>query len=279
MTSRIDRADKPKVSVVLPAYNAERFIGAAIESILGQSFSDFELIVVDDCSRDDTWHLVQGYAKADGRVVAIRNDRNLNLAQTLNRGIALAQGEYVFRMDHDDISMPNRLERQVQFLDANPDVGIVGSSMQIIDEQGQIVGMRKYNLTDEVIRRNIFLYSPFCHPAIAIRASILKLAGLYNHEFNPAEDYELYFRIGVHSRFANLDEVLLKYRVVKGTSMTTSGTRELERKTILVRRKYSCCPPYRMSAIDRAYNLAHYLSLFLVPSSLKRWLFSKVRDT
>lgn len=271
--------NSPKVSVVLPAYNSERFIGPAIESILAQTFADLELIVIDDCSKDNTWEVIQAYARRDPRIVALRNEKNLNLANSLNKGIAGARGKYIVRMDHDDISVPTRIEKQVAFLDANPDVGIVGSSMEIIDERGEAIGLRKYNLTDETIRKNIFLYSPFCHPATAIRKDVLEKVGNYDHGANPAEDYELYFRIGMCAKFANLDEALLRYRVVKGTSMTTGGTRRLERKTIAIRRRYAGIRPYRMSLVDRFYNLFHYMSLFLVPSRLKSWLFSKLRNS
>jgi glycosyltransferase involved in cell wall biosynthesis len=267
-----------KASVVLPAYNSARFLRPALDSILGQTFTDFELIVVDDCSKDATWDIIREYAERDPRVVAMHNDTNLNLANSLNRGIARARGEYIVRMDHDDVSVPGRIQRQVAFLDAHPEVGIVGGTMEIIDERDRPIGLRKYNLTDEAIRRNIFRYSPFCHPATAIRKRVLKAVGGYDHAFNPAEDYELYFRIGTVARFANLDEIVLRYRVVLGTSMTTGGTRKLERATIAVRRRYAGAAPYHMGMADRLYNFFHHASLFLVPSRFKSWLFSKLRN-
>jgi glycosyltransferase involved in cell wall biosynthesis len=268
----------PKVSVVLPAFNSGRFIGQSVESILNQTFTDFELIIVDDFSQDNTWTLIQEYAKRDSRIIAVRNDKNINLSMTLNKGIAIARGIYIARMDHDDISLPNRLEKQVNFLDDNLKVGIVGSNIEIMDEIGTNIGFRKYNLTDQAIRKKIFLYSPFCHPATVIRKTILNLAGNYKCEFNPAEDYELYFRIGMLAEFANLDEFLLRYRVVKVTSMTTGGTRRMEKKTIEVRYKYANLSPYRMNTTAYAYNVFHYLSLFLIPARLKIWVFFKLRN-
>ena len=268
----------PKASVVLPAYNSARFLAPSIESILAQTFSDFELVIVDDCSTDATWQIIQKYAVIDPRVVALRNAQNLNLARTLNRGIAVAKGRYIVRMDHDDISTLDRIHKQVSFLDTHPDVGIVGSAMEIIDEGGATIGVRRYHLEDKDIRRHIFLYSPFCHPATVLRKDVLNRVGGYDHRYNPAEDYELYFRIGLHAKFANLEEPLLRYRVVRGTSMTTGGTRRLERATIAVRRKYARTPPYKMRTIDRVYNASHHLSMFLIPSRLKSWLFSKLRN-
>lgn len=269
----------PKVSVLLPVYNAERFLALAIESILSQTFQDFELIVIDDCSRDGSWRVVEEYAGKDARIVAVKNEKNLNLSATLNKGIAMAKGEYIVRMDHDDISLPFRLEKQVQFLDEHPDVGIVGGDIEIIDEEGMVFGQRKYNRTDQTIREKIFWYSPFCHPAVAIRKKILDEVGNYDHRFSPADDYELYFRVGMKSKFANLDATVLKYRIVRRTSMTTGGTRKMEKLTIAVRRKYADFPPYRMGFADRLYNLVHYLSLYLVPTKFKSWCFAKLRNS
>lgn len=269
----------PKVSVLLPVYNAERFLALSIESILSQTFRDFELIVIDDCSSDGSWEIIKEYAGQEGRIIAVKNDVNLNLTATLNNGIAMAKGEYIARMDHDDISFPDRLEKQVNFLDEHRDVGIVGGDIEIIDEDGNVFGRRQYNHADQAIREKIFWYSPFCHPAVMIRRKTLDEAGYYDHRYAPADDYELYFRLGMKSRFANLGSSVLRYRIVRKTSMTTGGTRKMERQTIAVRYKYANFPPYRMSLVDRLYNRAHFLSLYFVPTKLKSWCFAKLRNS
>lgn len=271
--------DNPRVSVILPTYNSGPFIGSAIESILDQTFSDFEFIIIDDCSRDHTWDRIGEYATKDKRIIARRNDRNMNLSATLNQGIAMARGEYIARMDHDDISLKQRLEKQVNFLDAHPEVGIVGGGIEIIDEEDRTLGFRKYKLTDRDIREKIFLYSPFCHPATVIRKHILDMSGNYDVTFAPADDYELYFRLGMQGKFANLQDILLKYRVIKKTSMTTGGTKNMEKKTIQVRLKYANHPFYKMDFIDYSYTALHYLSLYLVSSKLKAWCFSQLRNS
>ena len=271
--------DNPKVSVILPTYNSGRFIGGAIESILNQTFFDFEFIIIDDCSRDNTWDRIQEYAAKDKRIIARRNNKNINLSATLNQGIGMARGEYIARMDHDDISINQRLERQANFLDAYPEVGIVGSSIEIIDEQDRTLGFRKYQLNDQDIRKKIFLYSPFCHPATMIRKRILEMSGNYDATFAPADDYELYFRLGMHGKFANLHDILLQYRIIKKISMTTGGTKRMEKQTIQVRLKYANHPFYKMDNIDFSYNVIHYLSLYLMPSKLKAWCFSKFRNS
>lgn len=271
--------NNPRISVILTTYNSGQFIGRSIESILDQTFSNFEFIIIDDCSSDQTWDRIQEYATKDKRIIARRNDRNMNLSATLNQGIAMAKGEYIARMDHDDISLNQRLEKQLNFLDTHPEVGIVGGGIEIIDEQDRTLGFRKYKLTDQDIRKKIFFYSPFCHPATMIRKSILDMSGNYDATFAPADDYELYFRLGMQGEFANLQDILLKYRVIKKTSMTTGGTKRMEIKTIQARLKYANNPLYKMDFIDYSYTALHYLSLYLVPSRLKAWCFSKLRNS
>ena len=124
----------PRVSVVMGAYNGERFLRPAIESILNQTFRDFELIVIDDCSTDATPRILREFK--DDRMRVVRNERNLGIAKTLNKGIAIARGEYVALQDHDDLSQPDRFSKQVAFLETHPRVGMVGSRVNLIDESG-----------------------------------------------------------------------------------------------------------------------------------------------
>lgn len=268
----------PKISVIMPAYNAKRYIAEAIESILNQTFKDFEFIIIDDCSIDNTWEIIQEYAKKDKRIIPLINKDNLKLSKTLNEGIAIARGKYIARMDADDISVEDRLQRQFDYMEKNSDVGIVGGSMEIRDLNNKIIGKRRYNLADDQIRKKIYRYSPFCHPLIMIRKSVLSQIGDYDEKWNPAEDYELYFRIGKCSKFANLDDVLLKYRIVP-KSMTTASKNKMGLKTIEIRKKYSNEAPYKMSLFDRVYTFLQYLAVYIVPMKCKIWLFHFLRDS
>ena len=272
----------PLVSVLMPAYNAERYIDEAVQSILNQSFKDFELIILNDGSTDKTWSIVQKYASKDSRIVAVSNTKNMKLSRTLNRGINMAKGKYIARMDADDISLSNRLRDQYHFMETHPQVGISGGSMNIIDTSNKVIGKRDYHLSDVDIREHIFKYSPFSHPLIIIRKSVLDKVGYYNPDFNPAEDYELYFRIGTISQFANLPIVLLRYRVVP-KSMTTGATKYMELLTIKIRKLYAQNLKYHFKISDRVYNIFHYLSIFILPdkvnSVLKIWIFNKIRNS
>lgn len=269
---------QPRVSVLMPAYNVQQYIGEAIESILNQTYSNIELIVVNDASTDNTWDVVREYAKNDKRMVIHRNKKNLKLSKTLNKCIMLATGEYLARMDADDISLPQRIGSQVAFLEIHHDVGVVGATIEIIDHQGNPIGKREYHTSDQEIRAHIFKYSPFAHPVIMMRKYTLITAGLYNDYYNPAEDYELYFRMGAISKFGNLKETGLKYRVV-AKSMTTGSMQRMELKTIEIRKEFSKNSHYRFTYIDNIYNILHLVSIYLLPAKVRLYIFNLLRNS
>lgn len=265
------------VSVVLPVYNASDKLSIAIESILNQTFKDFELILIDDCSKDNSAEIIQNYVKMDPRIVFIKNEENLKLSKTLNRGIDIAKGKYIVRMDADDFSFPDRLEKQYNYMEANPEIGVSGGSMEIMDYDGNTLRNRFYLLNDSEIREKVFFFSPFSHPTIIIRKDVLLKVGLYNHDFNPAEDYELYFRIGEISKFGNLKDMLIKYRITPG-SMTFGGTKKMEMQTIRIRNLYFGNKNYPSNIVHRLYNMVQYISGLIVPSSWRVKIFNFFRD-
>jgi glycosyltransferase involved in cell wall biosynthesis len=267
----------PVVSVVMAAYNSERFIGEAIQSILDQSFKNFELIIVNDCSHDTTWKIIKKYSLVDKRIGIYQNIKNMGGCQTLNIGMSLAKGKYIAVMDNDDWSYPERLEKQVNFLEKNPKVGIVGGTMEIIDENGVVSSKRKYNLDDADIRKNLFRYSPFAHPLIMMRRSVLEIVGYGDCEYAPADDYELYFRIGTVAKFANLKDTIFKYRVV-ANSMTQRMTKKMILTTVKTRNTYRKIADYRMGFADGIFNLVLWISAYILPSKIILGIFNLVRN-
>ncbi len=262
----------------MPAYNTEKYIGEAIESILNQTFKDFEFIIVDDGSSDKTWEIIQEYARKDDRIVALRNKKNSKICITLNNGIVIAKGKYIARMDADDWSYPDRLEKQYKFMEENPEVAISGGTMEVCDEKMNVLNKRTYNLSDEEIRKKLFRYSPFSHPLVIIRKNILDKTGFYNPELVYAEDYDLYFRIGMFSKFGNLKDTILRYRMMKNNS-TSRKLKEMESKTLTIRKKAVIKYGYKMSLIDKLYSSVHYLSMFIVSPKIKIWLFNLLRNS
>lgn len=268
----------PKISVLMTVYNSEKFLAEAISSVLQQTFSDFELVILDDCSKDSSWSIIERFAQQDARIRPIKNEQNLGGCENLNKGLRLLRGEYMARHDNDDWSYPDRLQKQFDFLEEHPEVGIIGGSIEIIDVSGKKIGKRIYNLSDNDVRKKIFRYSPFAHPLVMMRKSILDQVGCYyDASFAPADDYELWFRIGKVAKFANISDVLLKYRVVPG-SITLSSTRKMELATIRVRMKYRKDGFYQSSLLDVVYNALHSLSIYIFPAKAKIFMYNYFRN-
>jgi glycosyltransferase involved in cell wall biosynthesis len=196
------------LSILMPVFNAEKYVREAVESILGQRFSDFELIVVDDGSTDGSGDILRSFT--DPRIRRLDNGRNLGLVPSLNRGIEACRGRYIARMDADDVSLPDRLERQFRFLEAHPSIGVCGSWAQVIDEDSRMVG-RIVRPTDPVdVRMHLLFSVPLVHPSCCIRAELLR--GYLYRDVPAAEDYDLWSRMNDGVRMANLPAVLLQYR-------------------------------------------------------------------
>jgi glycosyltransferase involved in cell wall biosynthesis len=208
----------PTVSVVMPAFNAADFLDEAVTSILDQTFSDFEFIIIDDGSIDDTARILEKYTKIDNRVKVFRQS-NEGMIPALNRGCRLARGHFIARMDADDISLPHRLERQVDFLDQHPDIGILGTWASRIDETGCVIGDWCLPPNSNVLKWTHFFRVCVIHPTVLMRANVLERLGFYRPNATHAEDRDLWFRASKITEFSNLPSILLKYRVWnKGTS-------------------------------------------------------------
>ena len=204
--------DGPVVTVLMAVYNDRRFLPEAVESILLQSFRDFELLVIDDGSTDGCAEYLS--TLHDPRVRVVRHPQNLGLTKSLNHGLGLAAGNFVARMDADDVAMHHRLERQVDFLRLHPGIGIVGSSRLIIDEKGAVLATAPALQDDVRIRWKCLLGNPFAHPAVMLRRDVLEPHGMrYEETCRTAQDYELWTRLLSVTRGANLAEPLLRYRL------------------------------------------------------------------
>ncbi len=204
--------NEPSISVIVPVYNGGKFIKEAVDSILNQSFSDFELIVVDDCSNDDTYEIVDELKRTDKRLRIYQNNSNVGVAATLNFGISVAKGKYIARMDADDISASNRLFRQLKYLENNPDLDIVGSWYQTFGEGKERI--IKTPVIHEKIRDTLFFGNCIAHPTVMFKKESFNRY-CYSLKHLHTEDYELWCRTIDKLKFANIPEILLKYRVHK----------------------------------------------------------------
>lgn len=266
----------PLVSVIMPVYNAEQYIKQAVESILNQTYQKFEFIIVDDASTDSTSKILKDFQKKDRRITLISNKANLGVTKSLNKAVAKALGKYIVRMDADDWSYPERFALQVDLMEHHPDVVVSGSYIEVCDKDLKTKYIRKYHLDDTSIRKHIFRYSPFAHPATIWKAQVLKRER-YNERIETCQDYELYFRVGKIGRFMNLNKSLLKLRIHEGAISTAKSDLQ-SRTTVLIRLYAVLMLGYNMSAFDKLYNLLQeVIVVSLFPVKVRFFIFNLLR--
>jgi glycosyltransferase involved in cell wall biosynthesis len=213
----------PCVSVIMPVFNCERYISEAIESILTQTLDDFELILINDGSTDDTGIIAHSFR--DPRIRFFENNHNQGLVATLNMGLELARSEIVARMDGDDVSMPIRLEEQYRFMHEHPEIGIAGCAVQIIDQDGRPIRIWRFPTDPALIRWILIFTNPTAHSSVMMRKSLVQGVGGY-HDYL-AEDIDLWERLTQLTQLTNLPFVLLKLR------MHNSNKSNLERDALI----------------------------------------------
>lgn len=197
------------VSVITSAYNCENYISEMIDSILAQTYSDWELILIDDASTDQTWNKILKYT--DSRIRKIRNEKNEGLTKNLNKGIRMARGKYIIRIDADDIAFSRRIEKQVQYMENHSDVVLSGCWVKVFGDKSDVW---RNNLDSDRLNIHLLFGAVIFHPTFIIRKSILDEKQLYYDEkLKYAQDYNLEYRISKYGRLANIPEVLMKYRV------------------------------------------------------------------
>lgn len=209
----------PLLSVILPVYNSENFIKETISSILEQSFKDFELIIIDDCSSDQSPEIIKSFN--DQRINYFQNETNLKLIKTLNRGVELAKGKYIARMDSDDICLPNRFECQVEYLENHPEIGMAGCLPIIIDENGHIIHKSRHFIATShmACKFACFFENQFVHSSVIFRSEVIKDFKYSEVPYSlHMEDRELWCRMFLADiKMANMSKYLLKYRIHSGS--------------------------------------------------------------
>lgn len=270
-------AQKPLISVILPVYNANGYLPLALDSILNQTYHHFELIAIDDGSTDNSLAILKNYAKKDKRIKVIQNKRNLNIANSLNKAIKLAKGQYIARMDADDISLPQRFQKQINFLLKHPEVVILGGQVRTMDVQSKSLGHKLFPILDRDIRESLYTSNPIQHPTAIINKFLLpKNFSWYNPALPPAEDYDLFFRLGQFGKYHNLNHFVLKYRQYLGSSTfknpikTFSATQKVRKLAVT---KYN----YKPSPKAKLINFIQIISVAILPDSLIYPLYVLVR--
>jgi glycosyltransferase involved in cell wall biosynthesis len=223
----------PRLSVLLPVYNAESWVGEAIASIIGQTYSEFELIVVDDGSTDRSAEVIRSFR--DDRIRFVSRE-NRGFAASLNEGLALARADLIARHDADDVSKPERFRKQVDYLDRNPDTVLLGTNYEMIDVDGKSIGTTNLFTNPGDLKIAQVFSNQFCHGSVVFRRSVALQAGGYRAVANPAEDYDLFARLARDSRVANLSESLYRWRV-NPSGMSISMREAMDDQTRVIRER------------------------------------------
>lgn len=227
----------PIISVVVPIYNTESYLKLAIDSILNQSVVDIEVILIDDCSSDQSLQICEDYARVDSRVRVLKRAKNGGIVSALNDGLSAVRGEYIARMDADDISMPERFSEQLDYLRRNPEVGLCGTSIEIIDPNNKVIAIRLAETDPRLVRSLLKYFSPIAHPTWMIRKSVLDKLGGYR-DVAPVEDYDFLNRVVLNGfSIGNTKYVGLKYRILP-TSISSTRTILQRRGFSLLRKHY-----------------------------------------
>lgn len=216
----------PKVSVIMPVYNAEHYLKESVESILNQTFQDFEFIIIDDCSTDRSWQIIGEYAARDPRIVALQNEQNLKDAGTRNRGMDIAKGQYLAVQDADDISLPERLEKQVRHLDENPHIGALGVGAYYIDQQGRFA--RRFMIFDspDTVEARLSVMDPLVHSSMMIRRELMQQIGGYDAAHYYVADYIAWAALMKRTRISCLPHYLLLYRQYQSPNRMTTTKKQ-----------------------------------------------------
>ena len=254
----------PKVTVLMTVYNGLPYLGEAIASILEQTFKDFEFLIIDDASTDGSRSLIESYT--DARIRLICNEKNMGQTSSLNKGLHLAIGEYVARLDQDDIALPERLEKQVSYMVQHPQVVLLGTWCEFIDEVGNHVRYYRPPTSHQAIVDAFAIRNPFAHPSIMFRRAPVQEMGGYPADYPFGQDLALWQRLGYQYRVANLPEELVQIRVHSGqatrrTDMTTARCWDqlrLSQQALVLARPGLSQQARRKSQRRAAYATLHY---------------------
>lgn len=254
--------NKPLVTVLLPVYNGQQYIVSAAESILRQDYCRFELLLINDGSTDDTDSLIKQHLLKDPRVRYVSRE-NKGLIATLNEGISLARGDYIARMDADDIAHSTRLSQQVAFLQRYPDVAVLGTAYNVINGNNERIAVRKPPRWNTLIKPMFMFGSPMAHPSVMLNKKLASADLYYDKDYIHAEDYELWLRLSLRYKLANLAEVCLDYRILP-QSISRKYAKEQQQSVIKAQLAHLYCSNANTqkladsAAVMLRYNSVHW---------------------
>jgi len=263
--------DIPLISVILPFYNTEKYLNLAIQSIIDQTYSNFELLLLDDGSTDNSREIALKYAEIDPRV-KVHHHANMGVCRTLQKGVGLANGKYIARMDGDDIAHPQRFELQVNFLENNPTCVAVGTALIVIDPDGDVLCKPQITEDHDTLVRELLQWqgSRICHPTVMMRTEAVKAVGGYTQE-HYFQDVDLFLKLATKGKLANLPERLLWYRfhiasVTQNRNYAkVNAAREAVYNRAVIALKYSLETTEKFLPLPSSINSAKYQNISTYP--------------
>lgn len=268
----------PLVSVVIPVYNASAYVASALVSILGQTYTNTEIIIVDDASTDNTWEILTRFAKQNKNIKLLRNKKTQGVSNTVERAIEQTQGDFLARMDADDIALPTRIEKQLDYLLSHPKTVAVGGQCVLINKNGSTIGKKTFPLDFSEIYKYIYRFVPVQQPTLMIAKKRLpKDFRFYTDGLNTAEEVELIFKLFLHGKVENLSDVVLLYRIHdKNTSFLDLKKTFL--LTLLARIKAVFRYNYKPDAGGVFITFIQALLVFILPSKMILLLYKTFRQ-
>lgn len=255
---------QPLVSIIMPTYNRGNIIKEAISKIISQSYKNIELIIINDCSTDDTINILNKIAESDYRIKIINNEKNIKLVKSLNEGIKKSSGKYIARADDDDIWINHmKLENQINFLENNPEYSLIGTGAIMIDDRGKEIFRYLEPKEDRDIRKKILIGNPFIHSSVVFTRKILERTNLYDENLKDAEDWDLWLRIGQYSKLYNIQSYDV-YRFYGERGLSIKNRRNISKTRLHLIKKYKKYYPNFERAlifnyIQRIYTFIPYI--------------------
>jgi len=261
----------------MPVYNASKFLPQAIDSILKQTYSNFEFVIVDDASKDDSWKILQSYARKDKRIKIYKNPYNRKAAETVDRAIFLSHGDFIARMDADDIALPSRLEKQLKYLLDNQDTVCVGGQCILINDKNQIIGEKTFPLDHKTVYDYIYRFIPIQQPAMMIaRKRLPEDFDYYGHGMSPVEDVEFIFKLFKYGKVENMPDYVLYYRIHENNSSRLNVKKSFF-LTVQSRIRSVFNHGYKPSFVGLMTTIAQLVVVALLPERLSMELYNTIK--
>lgn len=259
---------KPLISIVMPVYNAGNFLVEAIKSIQNQTYQNWELIAVDNRSTDNSWQILQDSRKNDKRVKIYRNDENQGVAHTTNLALTKVKGQFIARMDADDVSLPWRLEKQVAFLQKHPEAVAVGGQCELINQDNEIIGEKRFPTGHSDIKKMMFCSIPLQQPTMMVNRKLLPQSLIwYEDNLDVAEEVELLFKFFKYGKVYNLPETVLQYRL-HGNNISLQNPKHTFYLTFKSRLRSIFKHDYRPTLLGLITTISQFFLVTLLPNKL-----------